>query len=142
MILGIDHIGLATGRPDRAGAQLAVLGLARTDRGEAEAYGVDCEFWSLPGDRGGTAVELVSPARPDSAVSGRLAAVGPGFYHIALTVDDLDGETARLRREGFLALDAEPCQGARPGMRVAFLYLPEPAELMVELVHYTLEPSR
>ncbi|MEW2283275.1 VOC family protein [Streptomyces sp. NPDC047841] len=143
MILGVDHVGLATAEPARAGEQLAALGMVRTDHGRADAYGVACEFWNLPGDRAGTAVELVSPTRAGSAVDGRLAGQGPGLYHLALVVDDLAGETARLRRGGFLALDAEPCRGARPGMRVAFLYLPEPAELLVELVHYAPPaPSR
>jgi methylmalonyl-CoA/ethylmalonyl-CoA epimerase len=136
MILGIDHIGLATAYPDRAAAQLATLGLVRTGQGTADAYGVACEFWSLPDDATGTAIELVSPARPGSAVDGRLLSRGPGFYHVAFTVDDLEYEARRLRDSGFLALDAEPCGGARPGMRVSFLYLPQPAELLVELVHY------
>ncbi|MER7466111.1 VOC family protein [Streptomyces sp. NPDC097981] len=136
MILGLDHIGLATADPGRAGAQLAALGLARTTSGTADAYGVACEFWNIPGAPAGPAVELVSPARPGSAVEGRLQDPGPGLYHLAFTVDSLEDEAARLRGEGFLALDARPCRGARPGMRVVFLYLPEPAELLVELVHY------
>ncbi|MFF5565541.1 VOC family protein [Streptomyces sp. NPDC012623] len=141
MILGLDHIGLATADPARAGAQLADLGLARTDQGEAPAYGVACEFWSLPGDPVGATVELVSPTRSGSAVDGRLAGAGPGLYHLAFAVDDLAGETARLRALGYLLLDAEPCRGARPGMRVTFLYQPEPADLLVELVHYGPDPG-
>lgn len=84
----------------------------------------------------GTAIELVSPAGPGSAVEGRLTEQGPGLYHLAFVVDDLDHEAHRLRAAGLLALDAEPCRGARPGMRVVFMYLPEPAELLVELVCY------
>ncbi|MEU7555851.1 VOC family protein [Streptomyces sp. NPDC044571] len=137
MILGLDHIGLATADPGPAGAQLAALGLARTDRGTAEAYGVACEFWSLPGADPAPAVELVSPVRDGSAVDGRLRGQGPGLYHLAFTVDDLEQERDRLRTEGFLSLDARPCRGARPGMRVSFLYRPDPAELLIELVHYS-----
>ncbi|MFI5757215.1 VOC family protein [Streptomyces sp. NPDC051569] len=140
MILGVDHVGLATADPAGAGAQLAALGLVLADQGEADAYGVACEFWQLPGERAGTAVELVSPTRAGSAVDGRLAGVGPGLYHLAFVVDDLAHETDRLRRGGLIALDAEPCRGARPGMSVTFLYQPEPAELLVELVHYTPVP--
>ncbi|WP_316524244.1 VOC family protein [Kitasatospora brasiliensis] len=142
MILGVDHVGLATADPARAAAQLALLGLTLTDRGTADSYGVACEFWNLPGDAGGTAIELVSPVRSGSAVDGRLSGPGPGLYHIAFSVDDLEHEAARLRAAGFLALDAQPCRGARPGMRVVFLYLPEPAELLVELVHYGPAPLR
>ncbi|WP_326664976.1 VOC family protein [Streptomyces sp. NBC_00385] len=141
MILGIDHVGLATSDPAKAGAQLAALGLTRTDHGTADAYRVACEFWSLPGCPSGTEIELVSPAGPDSAVDGRLDEQGPGLYHLALVVDDLAHETRRLRGQGLLALDAEPCRGARPGMSVAFMYLPEPAELLLELVHYERVPA-
>ncbi|MFJ9425209.1 VOC family protein [Streptomyces sp. NPDC101249] len=142
MILGIDHVGLATADPRAAGAQLAALGLTRTDRGVADGYLVACEFWGLPGDPGGTEIELVSPAGPGSAVDGRLAEQGPGLYHLALTVDDLAQETRVLRDRGLLALDAAPCRGARPGMTVAFMYLPEPAELLLELVHYAPTAAR
>ncbi|MER5556897.1 VOC family protein [Streptomyces sp. NPDC002793] len=142
MIIGIDHVGLVTADPARAGAQLAALGLARTDHGTAAAYRVDCEFWGLPGLPLGTEIELVSPAGPGSAVDGRLDQQGPGLYHLALVVDDLGHEMGRLRDQGLLALDAEPCRGARPGMSVAFMYLPEPTELLVELVHYERFPAR
>ena len=33
-------------------------------------------------------------------------------------------------------LSLQPCQGARPGMRVAFLYAKRPAARLVELVQY------
>ncbi|MFE9912335.1 VOC family protein [Streptomyces clavifer] len=142
MILGIDHVGLVTSDPMRAGAQLAALGLTRTDHGIATAYRVACEFWGLPGLSSGTEIELVSPTGPGSAVDGRLDEQGPGLYHLALIVDDLAHETIRLREQGLLALDTEPCRGARPGMSVAFMYLPEPTELLVELVHYERFPAR
>jgi methylmalonyl-CoA/ethylmalonyl-CoA epimerase len=135
VILGIDHLGVATDEPDGVAGFLTALGMHRSDAGIAADYGVACEFWRYPtGD--GTAVELVSPTREDSAVSGRLAEDGPGLYHIAFAVDDLRGELDRLRRNRFRLVDREPCAGARPGMRVAFLYLPRPAGLLVELVEY------
>lgn len=134
MILGIDHIGLATGDPARVGAFLAALGMRQQDRGLAEDYGVACEFWAYRGS--GPAVELVTPAGRPSAIDDLLARRGPGLYHLALLVDDLAGEQARLRGEGFVPVDRTPCAGARPGMRVAFLYLPRPAALLVELVEY------
>jgi methylmalonyl-CoA/ethylmalonyl-CoA epimerase len=133
MILGIDHIGLATGDPDGVARFLAVLGLHRTDRGVAADYGVACEFWGYANGRQ-PAIEVVSPLGPDSSVSGRLERAGPGLYHLAFAVDDLAGEMDRLRREGFSAVHREPCRGARPGMRVAFMYLRRPACLLVELV--------
>lgn len=136
MILGIDHVGLATPDMARAGGQLAKLGLARAEAGDADAYGVACEFWQFDSAPDSFAVELVAPTRDDSAITSRLARSGPGLYHIALEVDDLEAEMDRLRANGCVPIDAEPCAGARAGMSVAFMYLGKPVNLMVELVRY------
>lgn len=136
MIIGIDHIGLATEDPAGLAPFLSALGLQRDDAAVAEAYGVSCEFWSHPDAGGQPAIELVSPVRTDSAVTDRLAKQGPGLYHLAFQVDELEPELDRLRRAGFVQIDASPCAGARPGMRVAFLYLRKPAATLIELVQY------
>ncbi|GAB2966299.1 VOC family protein [Saccharothrix stipae] len=135
MILGIDHVGLLTADPEGVGALLAVLGLSKVDGGVADDYGVSCDFWQVGADLAAPAVEVVAPAREDSAVAGRLAR-GPGLYHLAFEVDDLGAEASRLRANGFALVDAEPCRGAREGMAVQYLYAPKPAGVLVELVHY------
>lgn len=135
MILRIDHIGLATDDSEGVAAFMTALGMSKDEEGVADEYGVACEFWQFCG-AGNPAVEIVSPARENSAIAGRLDRTGPGLYHVAFEVDDLDHEMARLRSSGFTAVDAEPCKGARAGMRVAFLYARPPAGLLVELVHY------
>lgn len=134
MIIGLDHVGVATSDPVGAGSLLALLGLSPGDRGAAADYGVDCEFWT-PAD-GGPAVELVSPRDEQAAVNGRLARKEQGLYHVAFEVDHLEGELERLRGEGFVLVDQEPRTGARPGMRVAFVYARQPAGLLIELVEY------
>ena len=141
MILGIDHIGLATSDAEGVARALRALGMQHDDSGQAAEYGVTCDFWSFAGTGGQPAVELVSPARPDSSVSQQLARRGPGLYHLAFQVDDLEGELARLSGAGFVQIDAAPCAGARPGMRVAFLYLPKPAATLIELVHYSISQA-
>jgi methylmalonyl-CoA/ethylmalonyl-CoA epimerase len=134
MILGLDHVGLATTDAAGAGLLLSALGLRLGDSGIADEYGVRCDFWHV-GDEP-VAVEVVAPARPGSSIDQRLEREGPGLYHVALRVDDVEGEVARLRDLGFVAVDARPCAGARPGMRVAFMYVRRPAALLVELVQY------
>jgi methylmalonyl-CoA/ethylmalonyl-CoA epimerase len=136
VILGIDHVGVATDDPARAAPFLTALGFDPGEQGVADAYRVACEFWRLPNDGGRTTVELVSPLSEDSAVGGHLDRRGPGLYHLALRVDDVEQELARLRRAGFVAVDAEPCAGALAGMRVAFVYAARPAGLLVELVQH------
>ncbi|MFL6160591.1 MAG: VOC family protein [Jatrophihabitantaceae bacterium] len=136
MIIGIDHIGLATDDPAALAQFLTALGLRRDDGAVADAYGVSCEFWSHPDSGGQPAIELVAPVRADSAVTDRLANQGPGLYHLAFQVDELAAELVRLRQAGFVQIDAAPCAGARPGMRVAFMYLRKPAATLIELVEY------
>ncbi|MEV6907361.1 VOC family protein [Amycolatopsis sp. NPDC051071] len=136
MLLGIDHIGLATEEPSALGPIMAALGMSKTDSGLAAGYRVACEFWRPAGRTGLPMLELVSPAGPDSALDGHLARVGPGLHHIAIEVDHLVPELNRLREAGFTMVDREPCAGARQGMLVAFLYLARPAGLLVELVQY------
>lgn len=132
----IDHVGFATGDPAGLTTLMGQLGLGLTDQGTADEYGVACEFWAPAADPAGTALELVSPTRDDSAIAGRLAGAGPGLYHLAVEVDHLEREMGRLRAAGLLPVDRQPCKGARPGMRVAFLYAKRPAGLLVELVQY------
>jgi methylmalonyl-CoA/ethylmalonyl-CoA epimerase len=141
VILGIDHLGVATEDPRAAGTLMALLGMTKESAGTAEDYGVSCEFWQFGADRGGTAVELVAPVRDGSAVATRLAGEGPGLYHVAFEVSDLDADVAALRGHGFLPVDKRPCAGARDGMRVRFLYIGDPVGLLVELVQYD-EPRR
>ncbi|MDQ1745268.1 MAG: methylmalonyl-CoA/ethylmalonyl-CoA epimerase [Pseudonocardiales bacterium] len=136
MIIGIDHIGLATEDPGGVAAFLTALGLGKDDEGIAESYGVACEFWSHPSAGGQPAIELVTPVREDSALSDHFTRRLPSLYHVAFEVDDLDAELARLRGHRLVPVDAEPCAGARPGMRVAFMYVPKPAALLIELVQY------
>jgi methylmalonyl-CoA/ethylmalonyl-CoA epimerase len=134
--MGIDHVGLATDDAACVGTFLAALGMTRIDGGLAEDYGVACDFWGYA-EQPRAQVEVVSPARDGSAIAPQLARRGPGLYHLALVVDELAVELDRLRGAGFVPVDAAPCAGARPGMRVAFLYASRPAGLLVELVEYT-----
>jgi methylmalonyl-CoA epimerase len=141
VILGIDHIGLATDDPAGVEAFLTALGMQQTDHGIAAAYGVACQFWQHSAGCGRPAIEVVAPVVAGSPVEGRLARTGPGLYHIAFEVDDIDAELARLRRSGFVAVDPQPRAGARADMQVAFMYGRKPAGLLIELVRYQRRPD-
>jgi methylmalonyl-CoA/ethylmalonyl-CoA epimerase len=132
----IDHLGVVTAEPARAGSELERLGLRRLEAGIADDYGVSCEFWAPAGGGEGPAVELVSPIRAGSAVDSALARRGPGLHHLAVEVDDVGVALDQLRRSGGTPLDQHPRAGARNGMRVAFVYLGPATGLVVELVDY------
>jgi methylmalonyl-CoA/ethylmalonyl-CoA epimerase len=136
MLLGIDHIGLVTGAPAELAPFLTALEMSRTDDGVAADYRVACEFWQPAGRPVPPSIELVSPTGEGSVLDGHLARRGPGLHHIALEVDRLEPELARLHTAGFTPVDRTPRTGARPGMLVAFSYLPRPGGLLVELVQY------
>jgi len=135
VIMRIDHIGLVTADPAGVGRYLGALGMRATGGGVAGDYGVSCEFWQHPG--AAPAVEVVAPVRDGSAVTDYLARKGSGLYHIAFEVDDIEFELSRLKECGFVAVDRQPCAGARPGMQVAFMYAGKPAGLLIELVRYS-----
>ncbi|MET7641162.1 VOC family protein [Streptomyces sp. NPDC005438] len=139
MIRGIDHVGVAVESPAVVGEVLAALGLTLGHVGEAQDYGVHCRFWNAPSSSG--VVELVEPRHQDSVIQKHLDRQGPGIYHIAFEVDDLNEELSRLREVGMVPLDPEPRAGAKPGMRVAFLYPGHEAGFLVELVEYTSPDS-
>ncbi|SDG06642.1 methylmalonyl-CoA mutase, C-terminal domain/methylmalonyl-CoA/ethylmalonyl-CoA epimerase [Lentzea fradiae] len=134
MILRIDHVGLVTADLAAAASSLALLDLKHTYADDVPAYGVATSFWQCPGDT--TSIELVAPARPDAAVHGHLARLGPGLNHVAFEVDDIDADLAALQDRGAILVDETPCQGGRPGLRVAFAHLGPATGLLVELVDY------
>ncbi len=78
MILGIDHVGVATDDPDGVGKFMDSLGLRKHDSGVAGDYGVACAFWGPPGRPDGSAIEVVSPLQEGSAVSGAVKVVFEG----------------------------------------------------------------
>jgi len=134
VILRLDHVGLITGDLPGAAGGLELLDLVQTYSGAVPGYGVATQFWAVAGD--GPAVELVAPATDDAAVRGQLDRRGPGLHHVAYEVDDIDKDLAVLHERGAGPVADRPCQGGRPGLRVAFVHLGPSSNLLVELVDY------
>lgn len=127
--LEIDHIGIAVTDLDEGALPWTVLGLPWFEDEEVPGQGVRVRLL-----RAGDAwIELVAPTRDDSPVARYLERRGPGLHHVALRVDDVEHELARLVADGARAIDPTPRPG-RGGSRVAFLHPGWTNGVLVELV--------
>jgi methylmalonyl-CoA/ethylmalonyl-CoA epimerase len=127
--LAIDHLGVAVRDLDAAATPWTVLGLPVVEDEEVPEQGVRVRLL-----RAGDAwIELLAPTREDSPVGRFLARRGEGLHHVALRVDDVDRELARLIAVGARAIDARPRHG-RAGSRVAFLHPGWAHGVLIELV--------
>jgi methylmalonyl-CoA/ethylmalonyl-CoA epimerase len=105
------------------------LGLEAEHRETIEGYGVEVATVRI----GPTAIELVQGTTPDSPITKYIEKRGPGIHHIALEVDDIVTELARLQENGADLIDAAP----RPGKsesRVAFIHPRSTGKILFELV--------
>jgi methylmalonyl-CoA/ethylmalonyl-CoA epimerase len=127
----IDHVAIAVGDRDQAGARLqGLFGLAEQAREHVADQKADVLFLGCPGD-GGAAIELVAPAG-NPGLQRFLDKRGPGLHHVCFEVEDLDGALATLKAAGVPLIDDVPRPGAR-GHRVAFLHPDATGGVLFEL---------
>ncbi len=86
-------------------------------------------------EAGGSLVELLEPAAPETPIGKFLARRGPGIHHICFAVDDLDAMLERCRAAGVELIDQVPRIGAE-GKRIAFLHPRSTKGILVELSEY------
>jgi methylmalonyl-CoA/ethylmalonyl-CoA epimerase len=134
--LRIDHVGIAV--PD----------LDEALRFYAETFGMHCvheetnedqgvrEAMLAVGDGTGPRLQLLAPARPDSAIAKFLDRAGPGLQQLAYTVADVEATAAALRARGVRVL-YETARRGTAGSRVNFVHPKDAGGVLVELV----EPS-
>lgn len=138
MFTRIDHVGIAV--RDLAAAKefyQRVFGLRVVHEEVNAEQGVAEAMLAVGSDGGGTQVQLLAPASPDSAIAKFLDTSGPGIQQLAYAVDDIDAECARLRAAGMRVLYDEPKRGTA-GSRVNFVHPKDAGGVLVELV----EPAR
>lgn len=82
---------------------------------------------------GETRVELLEPTAPDSPVARFIDKKGEGLHHIALRVDGIEAELARLAAGGIRLIDSKPRTGAE-GARIAFVHPASSGGVLLELV--------
>jgi methylmalonyl-CoA/ethylmalonyl-CoA epimerase len=131
-IMGIDHVGIAVADLDDAIAWYEqTFGLVATHTEVNEEQGVR-EAMLSAGD-GGTAIQLLAPLRPDSAIGKFLDRNGPGIQQMAYRVVDIEATSAALRAQGTRLLYPEPRRGTA-GSRINFVHPKDAGGVLVELV--------
>ncbi|MGI8800217.1 MAG: methylmalonyl-CoA epimerase [Pseudonocardia sp.] len=134
LVTAVDHVGIAVADLDEAiGWYADTFGLVATHTETNEEQGVREAMLSAPGDKGGTAVQLLAPLRPDSPIGRFLERNGPGVQQVAYRVADIDAACAALRDKGLRLLYAAP-QSGTAGSRVNFVHPRDAGGVLVELV--------
>lgn len=124
----LDHVGIAVADLEGALEVYARLGLRPGARGRVEAFAVELCFL----EAGGARLELLAPTGP-GPVQRFLERRGPGLHHLALAVENLEAELARLKAAGVPLVDEVPRPGFG-GHRVAFLHPAGGGGVLLELV--------
>lgn len=131
----IDHVGIAVPDLDEAiefyqakfGLEVAVLEVN-------EEQGVREAMLRAPGDDGtGTAIQLLAPLSPDSAIGKFIARSGPGLQQLAFRVNDVAQAGDGLRSAGVKVLYDEPRHGTSDS-KVNFVHPKSAGGVLVELV--------
>jgi methylmalonyl-CoA/ethylmalonyl-CoA epimerase len=128
----LDHIGIATRQIDESlRLWQGALGLELDHQEEITNQGVRVGMLAI----GDTHVELLEPLSEDSPVGKFLDKRGPGIHHIAIRVDDIRSELAKLKINGARLIDEEPRVGAG-GCLVAFVHPSSTGGVLLELVEH------
>jgi methylmalonyl-CoA/ethylmalonyl-CoA epimerase len=133
-ILGVDHVGIAVADLDEAIAwYAATFGLEATHTEVNEEQGVREAMLSAPGAGDGTAIQLLAPLRPDSAIGKFLDRNGPGIQQMAYRVADIEATMAALQAQGKRLLYDAPRRGTA-NSRINFVHPKDAGGVLVELV--------
>jgi methylmalonyl-CoA/ethylmalonyl-CoA epimerase len=134
----VDHVGIAVADLDAAvDFYSSTFGLRCTHRETNAEQGVAEAMLQVGDGPGGTMLQLLAPAGPDSTIAKFLDRRGPGIQQLAYTVDDVE-EAGRLLRERGLRLVYDAPRRGTAGSRVNFVHPADAGGVLVELV----EPPR
>jgi methylmalonyl-CoA/ethylmalonyl-CoA epimerase len=132
-LLRIDHVGIAVADLDEAIRFYEEnLGLRCVHQETNDEQGVR-EAMLTVGDGAGPRIQLLAPARPDSAIAKFLDRSGPGLQQLAYTVADVEAASDALRARGLRLLYDTPKRGTA-GSRINFVHPKDAGGVLVELV--------
>ena len=133
-LLRIDHVGIAVPDLDKAlEFYAATFGLRCVHQETNEEQGVREAMLAVGPDRSGPRLQLLAPARPDSAIAKFLDRSGPGLQQLAYTVRDVAATSAALRARGLRLLYDTPRRGTT-GSLINFVHPKDAGGVLVELV--------
>jgi len=124
----IDHIGIAV-RDFKAVKY--ILNLLNIENHQPETV-ADQKVETLSFAMGDNEIELLKPTDADSSIAKYLDKKGTGIHHIAIKVENLDKEIARLIESGIRMIDEKPRIGAG-GKKIAFIHPKSTGGILIEL---------
>jgi methylmalonyl-CoA/ethylmalonyl-CoA epimerase len=128
----IDHLGIATrGLAEATAFWSEALGVGAVETEEVAEQRVRVAMLPV----GESHIELLEATSEDSPIARFIEKRGPGIHHIALRVDDIHGELARLKESGARLIDETPRVGAG-GCLVAFVHPSATNGVLLELVQH------
>ncbi|QDA31746.1 methylmalonyl-CoA epimerase [Thermococcus indicus] len=128
MIKKIDHVGIAVKNLEEAIKVWEGLGLKVEEIEEVPDQKVRTAIIHV----GESRIELLEPTAEDSPIAKFIAKRGEGIHHIALGVDDIEGQIEKLKEEGYRLIDEQPRIGAG-GARIAFVHPKAVTGVLLEL---------
>lgn len=129
MLTNLEHIGIAVRDLNQANALFtSLLNVAPYKQEAVATEGVTTSFFRV----NQTKIELLEATRPDSPIATFLDKKGEGIHHLAVEVDDIVAEMARLKAEGFTLLNETPKPGADNKL-VCFLHPKGTNGVLIEL---------
>ena len=129
MFGAIAHIGIAVSSLSRSTELFSALFGAKPIHSEVvDDQQVNTAIFSI----GGTTIEILEPTSPDSSIARFIAKKGEGIHHVSFVVEDIVGELARLKSNGFQLIDEQPRKGANNHL-VAFLHPKSTNGVLIEI---------
>lgn len=129
MPIKLSHIGVAIENLGEAEKAFSVIfGRNPDSREEVTDQMVKTAIFAA----GESRVELLEATAPDSPIGKFISKRGPGIHHIALEVDDIEGELRRLKAAGIKLIDETPRKGVG-GALIAFIHPRAAAGILIEL---------
>ncbi len=125
----INHVGIAVSdQKEAVNFYRDILGLEIEKTEVVEEQGVKTIF--IP--TGESEIELLVATDENSPIAKYISKYGPGIQHLALEVDDLASELARLKEKGVKLIDEIPRSGAG-NTKIAFLHPKSTQGVLIEL---------